>query len=40
MNGIAFAIPFTEYGLKGASGIDPRWIVHDRNFHADGPKAH
>lgn len=29
MNVIAVATPFTECGLKGAPGIDPRWIVHN-----------
>ncbi|MDA1216535.1 MAG: HAD family phosphatase [Chloroflexi bacterium] len=29
MNVIAVATPFTECGLMGAPGIDPRWIVHD-----------
>ena len=29
MSVVAVATPFTEYGLRGAPGIDPQWIVCD-----------
>jgi len=32
MHVVAAATPLTECGLRGAPGLDPRWVVHDREL--------